>query len=155
MKNFRKSISIILASLVIFSSFAFAVSAEDCHHLYDATNVAPNCVEDGYTLYTCPLCGDSYKDYKNGLPALGHNYGEWFNVNEATCENEGHDKRECTRCGAADIKTIPVINHIDANSNGECDFCGEKMDVEQTVSPFDWLVALFRAIVQFFKDIFA
>lgn len=155
MKNIRKSISVILVALIVLSSFAFAVSAEDCNHLYSATNVAPTCAENGYTLYACPLCGDNYKDYKNGLPALGHNYGQWYSVDEATCENEGHDKRECLRCGAADIKTIAVVDHIDVNSNGECDFCGEKMENELTVSPFDWLIALFNAIVQFFRDIFA
>lgn len=155
MKNMRKFISVVLASLVILSSFALCASAADCNHLYNGTSVAPSCVEDGYTLYVCTYCGDNYKDYKNGIPALGHNYGEWYTVNEATCTDEGHEKRECTRCAAAEIKTFAVKDHTDDNYNGECDFCGKEMDVENIVSPFDWLVALFNAIIQFFRDIFA
>lgn len=155
MKNFRKAISILLASLVILSSFAVISLAQDCAHFYTATSVAPTCVEDGYTLYVCQYCGNSYKDYANGRPATGHNYSEWFTVNEATCNNEGHEKRTCSTCGAADIKTLPVVDHIDADRNGKCDFCDNEMDVDVTVSPFDWLVALFNAIIQFFRDIFA
>ena len=156
MKNIRKTVSIILASLIIFTSFAFAVSAEEeCNHLYSATNVAPNCVDAGYTLYACPLCGDSYKDYKNGAPTLGHNYGVWYDIDEASCIAEGHAQRDCTRCTASEIKTIPIIAHKDADSNGKCDICETAVEVEEVFSPFDWLVAFFRAVVQWFRDIFA
>ena len=155
MKNFRKALSFVLSCLVIFSSFAFAVSAEECNHLYDATIVSPSCAEAGYTLYVCSRCGDNYKDYSKGAPAKGHTYSAWYNVNEATCDNEGHDKRECQVCGTADIRTLPIVDHIDNNNDGGCDFCGTKVDSDTTVAPFDWLVALFNAIIQFFKDIFA
>lgn len=155
MKNIRKALSIILASIIAISSFAFAVSAEECNHLYAATIVAPSCADDGYTLYVCSACGDNYKDYSKGAPAKGHTYGAWFNVNEATCDNEGHDKRECTVCGAADIRTLPIVDHLDANSDGACDFCATKVDTDKKVAPYDWLVALFNAIIQFFRDIFA
>lgn len=155
MKNMRKSLSIVLAVLMLCSAFAFSVSAEECKHSYTPTNVAPNCVEDGYTLYVCGLCGDSYKDYQYGEPALGHVYGAWEVISEASCEKEGFSTRSCTRCGAADTKTVSALVHADADYDGECDHCGAEVEVEQIFSPFDWLVAFFNFIRQWFMDIFA
>ncbi len=155
MKNMRKFMSLVLCAVTVFSFLVISVTAAECNHLYDSTLVAPTCAEDGYTLYVCSECGDNYKDYKNGQPALGHTYGAWFTVNTPTCNNEGHDKRECGLCGAADIKTFPIVDHIDVNSDGKCDFCSMEMNVNSVVSPFDWLVAFFNFIVQWFKDIFA
>lgn len=155
MNNFRKIISVVLVSIVIFSSFAIAVSAEDCTHSYSTTNVAPTCVEAGYTLYVCSLCGDNYKEYKNGLPALNHNYGAWYTVDEATCSSEGHLQRDCSRCPASETKTLAVISHTDKNSDGKCDVCSATVEIVTVFSPFDWLVAFFNAVIQWFKDIFA
>ncbi|MBE6717605.1 MAG: hypothetical protein E7573_11895 [Ruminococcaceae bacterium] len=155
MKNFRRFLSVFLSVLMLMSAFAVVSSAEDCNHLYEATNVAPTCVESGYTLYACPLCGDSYKDYKNGLPSLGHNYGDWKTLQEVSCIDEGYQQRDCSRCGSSEVKTIPIIDHNDKNYDGKCDFCALEIGTTNTISPFDWLVALFKAIVQWFKDIFA
>lgn len=155
MKNMRKFLSVILASLVLMSSFAFAVSAEECAHNYVGTSVAPTCVEDGYTLFSCQKCGDSYRDYANGRPATGHHYGEWKTLQEVTCELEGYRQRDCSVCGASEVKTISIVPHKDDNSDGKCDYCSMDMGGETKVSPFDWLIAFFNAIIQFFKDIFA
>lgn len=155
MKNLRKVLSVILASIMLVSVFSVISFAEDCNHLYSATNVAPTCVEDGYILYACPLCGDSYKDYRNSVAALGHNYGEWKVLQETSCTDEGYQQRDCTRCGSSEVKTISTVDHVDKTYDGKCDFCGLEIGVSNNTSPFDWLVALFNAIVQFFKDIFA
>lgn len=155
MKNIRKSLSLILSVLMLCSVFAFSVSAEECAHSYTATTVAPNCVENGYVLHVCSLCGDSYKENLAGSPALGHAYGEWEVIVEASCDREGISTRNCTRCGAADTKTVAASTHVDSDYSGECDRCGEEMEVEQVFSPFDWLVAFFNFIRQWFMDIFA
>lgn len=156
MKNMRKIISLVLCSIMVFSLFVFsAAAAETCSHMYSATNVAPSCVEDGYTLYVCPLCGDNYKDYQAGVSALGHNYGPWYNVDKATCTEEGHDHRDCLRCGASEVKTLGILEHYDADSDGKCDTCEIVLDTEVTISPFDWLVALFNFIRQWFADLFS
>lgn len=154
MKTIRKTLSIILAVMMLLSVSAFAVSAE-CQHEYEGTNFAPDCVDSGYTFYVCYLCGDSYYDYSDGAPALGHSYGSWYPVDEATCTLEGHDKRDCLRCGASEIKTTSVLAHVDINKDNHCDDCGKELDTNFKVSPFDWLVAFFKAIAQFFRDIFA
>ena len=48
-------------------------------HKYTSKVVAPTCTEDGYTLYTCSVCGDTYKE--NVIKATGHNFG----VNAPKC----------------------------------------------------------------------
>ncbi|MBR6917821.1 MAG: dockerin type I repeat-containing protein [Clostridia bacterium] len=36
---------------------------------------APTCTDRGYATHTCSKCGDSYVD--TYVPALGHDFGEW------------------------------------------------------------------------------
>ena len=108
-----------------------------CEHTYSAVVVAPTCIKQGYTQYTCTNCGESYiADYvdalghvevvdkavaptctKSGLTegkhcsrcnasivvqktidALGHSYGEWQILKEATILNEGERQRSCKAC---------------------------------------------------------
>ena len=140
--------------MMLIGAFTFAASAE-CNHSYEGTNVSPNCVNAGYTMYVCYLCGDSYKDYSDGAPALGHDYSAWNYVDEATCTLEGHEKRDCFRCGASEIRTTSVLPHTDLNKDNYCDVCGKELDSNFKVSPFDWLVAFFKAIGDFFREIFA
>ena len=166
MKNIRKAFSIVLSIVMIFSAFSVVSFAEEeeCIHSYASVHVAPTCIEKGYTFYSCALCGDNYKDYNNGADALGHSYSEWYEVDAATCTAEGHSQRDCSRCGASEVKTVSVLSHVDKNRDGACDKCSFEMEDSSSssssspsskVSPFDWLVALFNAIIQWFKDIFA
>lgn len=155
MKNIRKALGVLLSVLVILSSVAVIAFAAECNHLYTATNVAPTCVEDGYTLYVCQYCSDYYRDYKNGISALGHTYGAWKTLQEESCQDEGYYQRDCSRCGASEVKTVSVIAHLDKNSDGECDFCSIDMNPNNNVSPFDWLIAFFNFIAQWFRDLFA
>lgn len=154
MKNIRKALSIFLAIMMLCSAFAFSVSAE-CAHEYEPTVIPPDCVNPGYTMYVCYLCSDTYNDYTDGVAAFGHNYGPWAPVDESTCTIEGHDKRDCLRCGTSEIRTTSVLPHGDVNKDNHCDVCGKELDSNYKVSPFDWLVAFFRAVAQFFRDIFA
>lgn len=41
-----------------------------CHHIYDSIVIQPTCTAEGYTVYTCRLCGESHKEF--GDPAVGH-----------------------------------------------------------------------------------
>ncbi len=154
MKNIRKALSVFLSLLVIASAFSVVAFAEECNHLYSATSVPPTCADSGYTFYVCQYCGDNYRDY-DGAPALGHVYGEWKTLQAETCVDEGFYQRDCTRCGSSQVKTVSVIPHADTDSDGKCDYCSEATGSQSTVSPFDWLVALFNFFVQWFRDIFA
>ena len=75
-------------------------------HDYQKTAVvAPTCLEQGYTLYTCSRCLDSYKsDYIN---SLGHIEKEMI-VTEPTCTTKGLNNIICDRCQQvlkADVNT--------------------------------------------------
>ena len=48
--------------LNIGNARAFADENEICEHEYEESIVEATCSEMGYTLYTCKLCGDNYKD---------------------------------------------------------------------------------------------
>ena len=49
--------------------------------------VAPTCTADGYTEYTCSVCGDYHTG--NVVPALGHDYGDAACGTVASCGREG------------------------------------------------------------------
>ena len=78
-------------------------------HDYTESVVAPACEEEGYTLHECARCGDSYQD--TFVPAVGHAYGDWETVKEATCTTDGSQKRVCKVCGKEDIQAIAALGH--------------------------------------------
>lgn len=54
----------------------YAVWVKGCpvEHSYVFETILPTCTENGYTIYTCELCGDSYTAHIT--EALGHSYSE-------------------------------------------------------------------------------
>ena len=67
----------------------------DVIHNYTAVVSAPTCDRDGYTTYTCSICGDSYVE--DVVTALGHS---WFAMaTEPTCEEGGYTTYVCLGCG--------------------------------------------------------
>lgn len=72
-----------------------------CQHSYavsSALSKAPTCTADGYNVYICSLCGDSYS---NTVAATGHNYSAG----------------KCTNCGEAD-PNAPAVKKGDLNGDG-------------------------------------
>ena len=151
MKHLKKGISILLSALLL-CSFGIIAFAEDHVHHYTAATVYATCTEQGYTLFVCD-CGDSYKDcYVN---ALGHNYGGWDAVQQATCTQEGVYERICSRCGSAQTQTKPVLDHYDGNKDGKCDTCDAAVEDETVYSPFDWFIDLFKTIFNKIREFFS
>ena len=64
-------------------------------HDYVAIVTPSTCTEQGYTTYTCE-CGKSYDN--NYTDALGHRYGDWETIKEATNVEDGLRERRC-ECG--------------------------------------------------------
>ena len=74
-------------------------------HEYEAVVTAPDCVNGGYTTYTCSVCGDSY--VADETEALGHTEGEW--VEDATVR--GQWNLPCSVCGEilkTEIRKVPA-----------------------------------------------
>ena len=127
-------------------------------HDYAAEVTAPTCTEQGYTTYTCTVCGDSYvADYKD---ALGHAAAEAVVENEvaADCVNDGsYDSVVyCSVCGeelSREANTIAALGHTEAEAVEEnrveatctvdgsydtvvyCTVCGDEVSRETVVIP--------------------
>ncbi|MCD7828785.1 MAG: amidase domain-containing protein [Clostridiales bacterium] len=79
-------------------------------HNFKATEViAPTCLTEGYTLYTCTRCGATYKD--NYTDALGHDMGEWYTVSEPSGEVKGVERRDCQRCDYYETREYGDVVH--------------------------------------------
>jgi hypothetical protein len=64
-------------------------------HNYKTIITDPTCTKEGYTTYTCTICGDSYVEYD--AAAIGHCYD--LEVIEPTCLEAGYETYTCTTCG--------------------------------------------------------
>ncbi len=81
-------------------------------HKWDAGVVtAPTCESEGYTLYTCEN-DPSHTKTDNTVPKLGHDFGDWEQTKEATCAENGEEKRVCKRDHShVEINVIPATDH--------------------------------------------
>ena len=64
-------------------------------HDYKAVITAPTCTEQGFTTYTCTVCGDSYVG--DSVDALGHDLTA--TVVNPTCTEAGYTQHDCAVCG--------------------------------------------------------
>ena len=96
---------------------------------------------------------------EQSIPALGHTAGDWYLVEEATCEEPGREASCCTVCQQGMIREIPAKGHTASRwstleeatceSPGKkalyCSNCGEIME-EQSIPALghtagDWYLA--------------
>lgn len=76
-------------------------------HEFEISVVAPGCLEPGYTEYRC-ACGESRRE--NEVEALGHCFGPWETVTEATTTQTGLQVRKCTGCEAQEERVVEVLS---------------------------------------------
>ena len=70
---------------------------------------AATCTEKGWEAYeTCSRC--SYTTYQE-VPALGHDWGEWDIIKDATEDEAGEKARACQRCDQTETVPIPKLPH--------------------------------------------
>lgn len=72
---------------------------QECEHVEEIMEeVAPTCTETGLTMgVKCSLCGEILQT-QEVVEALGHNYGEWAIVKEATELENGLREKTCSVC---------------------------------------------------------
>ena len=62
-------------------------------------------------------------------PAVSHRFGDWQTVQVANCQQDGLDKRVCTRCGYTETRTTKgghiTDPHATCTTEGFCKICGE------------------------------
>ena len=64
--------------------------------------VEATCTEDGYCIYTCAKCGETYTET---IPATGHSFGAWVVTVPATCATGGEERRCCEHCGTVETRS--------------------------------------------------
>jgi hypothetical protein len=106
-----------------------------CNHQYEQDVVPPTCEDDGYTTFTCKLCGDSYTDAIE--PALKHIGGEWEVETPAQIGVPGKDVLKCERCGEViDSRETPALENpdkpIDPDQPGGGD---DPIDPDKPINP--------------------
>ena len=99
----------------------------NCNHTYDEGVIYDaTCEADGYTLYTCTICGHVLKD--DYVYATGHVADESATVVvPPTCTNEGYTTYVCSVCGENydfEEDVVPPLGH-DYDENGICTNCGK------------------------------
>ena len=93
-----------------------------CVHEYDGVVTSPTCTEQGYTTYTCTLCGSSYKgDYTDGL---GHSW------QAATCTAP----MTCSRCGNTYGEAAGHVPGTPVEENRKAASCTENGSIEKVTS---------------------
>lgn len=94
-------------------------------HNFDVSGdpVLPTCTTSGYTVMKCTHdgCTETYNEYDENKPALGHLWGEWKVTKASTNTEEGQIEHSCTRegCEAKEIAEIPAGGHSFENAVGE------------------------------------
>ena len=96
-------------------------------HDYQAVTVDPTCEADGYTIFTCSRCKDSYT--ANPTDKLGHQFGAW-SPNETGSQSAG-----CLRDGCANIEETDCRKFNFRTAEGEaltfCPVCGQVENAAQ------------------------
>ena len=83
--------------------------------------VAATCTETGLTEGSrCSVCG-TILTAQQATPALGHSWGGWIVVQEASVAESGIMRRTCDRCGETEETPIPRIDTGDLNDSGSLD----------------------------------
>ena len=76
--------------------------------------VEPTCDKQGQhdEVVYCTVCRTEISR-KSGVtdPAKGHTFGDWYDVNSATCEGEGGQERKCETCGYTEQKDVSATGH--------------------------------------------
>ena len=97
------------------------------NHDYQAVTVAPTCEADGYTVFTCSRCKDSYT--ADPTDQLGHQFGAW------SPNGTGSQSASCLRQGCAHTGSTDCRKFTFRTAKGEtltfCPVCGQAENAAQ------------------------
>ena len=97
------------------------------NHDYQAVTVEPTCETDGYTVFTCTRCKDSYT--ADPTDQLGHQFGAW------SPNGTGSQSASCLRDGCAHTGSTDCRKFTFRTAEGEtltfCPVCGQAENAAQ------------------------
>ena len=96
-------------------------------HDYQAVTVEPTCETDGYTVFTCSRCKDSYT--ADPTDQLGHQFGAWSpngtGAQSASCLRQG-----CAHTGSTDCRKF-TFRTAEGETLTFCPVCGQAENAAQ------------------------
>jgi len=97
----------------------------DREHDYSSAVTEPTCTEQGYTTYTCTICGESYVD--DYVPALGHSEVTDEAVAPTCTETGLTEGKHCSVCGTVIVKqeVVPALGHTEVTDKAVAPTCTE------------------------------
>lgn len=97
------------------------------NHDYQAVTVEPTCETDGYTIFTCSRCKDSYT--ADPTDQLGHQFGAWSpngtGSQSASCLRQG-----CAHTGSTDCRKF-TFRTAEGKTLTFCPVCGQAENAAQ------------------------
>ena len=89
-----------------YDGYSETEKIDKINHNYKKNIVEPTCTTQGYTVYTCTECGNTYKgDY---VATVEHSFKDYKYNNDATCTTDGTKTATCEYgCGTTDTVTAP------------------------------------------------
>ena len=97
------------------------------NHDYQAVTVEPTCEADGYTVFTCSRCKDSYT--ADPTDQLGHKFGAW------SPNGTGSQSADCLRQGCAHTGSTDCRKFTFRTAEGKtltfCPVCGQAENAAQ------------------------
>ena len=91
------------------------------NHDYQAVTVEPTCETDGYTVFTCSRCKDSYT--ANQTDKLGHQFGAW-SPNGIGSQSAGCLRQGCAHIGSTDCRKF-TFRTAEGGTLTFCPMCGQ------------------------------
>lgn len=97
------------------------------NHDYQAVTVAPTCETDGYTVFTCSRCKDSYT--ADPTDQLGHQFGAW-SPNGTGSQSAGCLRQGCAHIGSTDCRKF-TFRTAEGETLTFCPVCGQAENAAQ------------------------
>ena len=96
-------------------------------HDYQAVTVDPTCEADGYTIFTCSRCKDSYT--ADPTDQLGHQFGAW-SPNGTGSQSAGCLRDGCAHTGSTDCRKF-TFRTAEGEALTFCPVCGQAENAAQ------------------------
>mgnify|MGYP007095652036 CR=1 FL=1 len=97
------------------------------NHDYQAVTVEPTCETDGYTVFTCSRCKDSYT--ADPTDRLGHQFGAW-SPNETGSQSADCLRQGCVHTGSTDCRKF-TFRTAEGETLTFCPVCGQAENAAQ------------------------
>ena len=97
------------------------------NHDYQAVTVEPTCETDGYTVFTCSRCKDSYT--ADPTDKLGHQFGAW-SPNGTGSQSADCLRQDCAHTGSTDCRKF-TFRTAEGEMLTFCPVCGQAENAAQ------------------------